>query len=81
VNTKNGVKSISELVVGDEVESNDNKWNRVQTIFPQKKKKAYRITTKSGDQITCSAEHLFPTENGEKSIKDGLIVGEKIFIK
>lgn len=79
VTTHSGVKSISDIVVGDEVLSNTG-WNTVKTVFPIKKKKMYRITTESGKEIVCSADHLFPTEHGEKNIKSGLCLQDKLFI-
>lgn len=43
-----------------------------------KVKRKYRITTKSGKIIECSADHKFPTVNGRLCIKDGLSVGDKL---
>ena len=77
--TQSGTKNISDIAVGDEVLSN-NGWNAVKTIFPIVKKKMYRITTESGKEIVCSADHLFPTEEGEKNIKSGLCLKDKLFI-
>jgi intein/homing endonuclease len=66
-------------MVGDLVKTS-NGWNKVQHVFDKRKKKAYRITLKSGKQIVCSAEHLFPTVEGvENNIIGGLRVGNKIF--
>lgn len=38
-------------------------------------KRKYRITTKSGKIIECSADHKFPTVSGRICINDGLSVG------
>ena len=75
--TPNGKKPILEVAVGDKVLSN-NGWNTVKTVFPITTKKMYRITTKSGKQIICSGDHLFPTEDGEKNIKGGLCLKDKL---
>lgn len=77
--TPSGTKTISDVVVGDEVLSNSG-WNTVKTVFPTVKKRMYRITTESGREIVCSADHLFPTEDGEKNIKSGLCLKDKLFI-
>ncbi|CAB4162432.1 Intein N-terminal splicing region [uncultured Caudovirales phage] len=77
--TQSGKKTISDIVVGDEVFSNIG-WNTVKTVFPTVKKKMYRITTESGKEIICSEDHLFPTEDGEKNIKSGLCLEDKLFI-
>lgn len=77
---KGGVKKLSEINIGDQVLSNDG-WNTVKTIFAPKKKKMYRIHTESGKTIVASADHLFPTENGEKNIANGLCLKDRLFIK
>jgi len=40
----------------------------------------FKITTESGKQIIASEDHLFPTESGEKNIKSGLCLKDKLFI-
>jgi len=55
--------------------------NTVKHIFPITKKKAYKITLANGKTIICSKEHLFPTKSGEKSIKNGLKIGEYLQVK
>lgn len=81
VQSKNGPKDLKDVVLGDELLSN-NGWNKVKTIFPPQYKKTYCITTKSGKKIYCSRDHLFPVEDGsEKSINKGLNVGDKLIIK
>lgn len=73
-------KSIKEVKVGDSIESSNGN-NTVKTVFPIKKKKAYKIKLKNGKEIICSKEHLFPTKDGEKSIKRGLKVGDYLQVK
>lgn len=72
-------KPISTLVVGDKVLSY-NGYAEVLKIFPKEIQKCYKITTKSGKQIICSGNHVFPTKNGEKSINSGLKIGDKFNI-
>ena len=82
VNTQNGKKMIKDVVVGDILESNNGS-NVVKTIFPVQEKQCYRITTKSGKQIICSGDHIFPTNDNmlEKNIHSGLSVGDKLHVK
>lgn len=80
VTTKEGEKKISEIKVGEELLSNAG-YNTVKHIFEQKEREVYAITTKSGKKIICSEDHLFPTAEGELSIKNGLSIGKKLFVK
>ena len=45
------------------------------------KNKTFRIKTKSGKSIICSGQHVFPTENGLRSIYSGLSEKDKFFVK
>lgn len=80
--SQEGDKHLKDVVIGDKLLS-VNGWNTVKTVFPAQNKKTYCITTKSGKEIYCSAEHKFPVGGGtgENSIKDGLKVGDKLLIK
>mgnify|MGYP001766629933 FL=1 len=72
--------NISDVKVGDRIDTFGGQ-NIVKTVFPIVKKKAYKITLKNGHTIICSKDHLFPTTDGEKSIKKGLKVGECLVVK
>ena len=82
VKTENkGIVKLKDISVDDKILS-DNGYNTVKTVFPLVKKQAYKITTKTGKEIICSGDHLFPTESGvEKSIHSKLSVGDKLFVK
>ena len=80
VQTQQGLKDISNIQVGDLVLSN-NGYNEVLNVFHKTKKKSYRITLEDGKEIICSEEHLFPTENGEFNIKEGLKEGMYLYVK
>ena len=82
VNTRNGEKYIKDVVIGDELESN-NGWNTVKTIFPIQNKPRYMLTTKSGKKIICSEDHMFPVGESmeEKSISHGLSISDKLHVK
>jgi replicative DNA helicase len=70
---------LSEVEVGDQLLSNTG-FNIVKTIFPVEKNKVYKITTKSGKEIICSENHVFPTQDCDKSILGGLKVGDMLFV-
>jgi intein/homing endonuclease len=76
----NEKKNITEVKIGDRIDTYAGQ-NIVKQIFPVIKKKAYKITLANGKTIVCSKEHLFPTKNGEKSIKNGLKIGECLQVK
>ena len=71
---------IIDVKMGDRIDTYGGQ-NIVKHIFPITKKKAYKITLANGKTIICSKEHLFPTKNGEKSIKKGLKIGECLQVK
>jgi archaellum biogenesis ATPase FlaH len=73
-------KKLSNVAVGDMLES-DHEPVEVLEVLPVIKQPVFRITTKSGKEIMCSAKHKFPTNTGLKSLEDGLSVGEKLFVK
>lgn len=77
--SKDGEKPISEVNPGDELLSNSG-WNTVKTVFPQTRKRMYRIRTESGKEIIASEDHLFPTDSGEKNIREGMCLEDKLFI-
>ena len=72
--------NISDVKIGDRIDTFGGQ-NIVKHIFPITKKKAYKITLADGKTIICSKEHLFPTKEGEKSIKNGLKIGEYLQVK
>jgi replicative DNA helicase len=63
---------VNDLIMG----SNGNV--TVTKVYDKKIKKMYKIKTKSGREIICSADHEFPTSEGLMNIKNGLKVGKKI---
>jgi replicative DNA helicase len=74
-------KFIKDIKVGDKLLGKNGIFNTVLNKYINPNTKVYKITTKSGKQIICSANHLFPTEDGKlKSIDDGLNVGDNLLI-
>jgi replicative DNA helicase len=83
VTTKNrGNIKIKDVKLGDLLKTNNDNYNSITKIFDVQEKITYKITTKSGKEIICSEEHLFPTNGNqkEKSILTGLKVGDKLWI-
>jgi hypothetical protein len=68
---------LKDVSVGDEILSHDG-YKVVRMKHCPKIKKSYRIKMKSGKEIICSADHVFPTKDGRMSINDGLKISSKI---
>lgn len=76
----NGRKiEIKDVSVGDWLESNEGPV-RVTEKLPVQKQKVYKIKTKSGKEIICSGNHMFPVGNSLKTINSGLQVGDKLTV-
>jgi len=82
VNIKNmGDVKIKTVNIGDEILTAKG-YKKITNVFPITKQRTYKIKTKSGKEIICSENHKFPTACGTlKSIKSGLLVGDKLFTK
>jgi len=80
--TKDGEKFITNINIGDKIQS-INGWNTVTNIWPTQIRERYLIKTESGKSIICSGEHKFPIDESyrEKTINDGLSVGDVLIIK
>jgi replicative DNA helicase len=76
IEMRNGEKKkISEVLVGDQIKSQDN-YKTVMLVHHKKEKECIKITTKSGKTIIVSKDHVFPTNNGRKSFNSGLDIGD-----
>lgn len=72
---------IKDIKIGNKILTHQG-YKRVSNIFPIEKQQVYKIKTKSGKEIICSKKHEFPIHDGGlKSIKGGLSVGDKLFVK
>lgn len=69
------IKTINELKVGDQIKSQDN-YKTVITVHHKKNKDCIKIKLESGKSIIVSKDHVFPTNNGRKSINTGLKIGD-----
>ena len=71
---------IKDLQINDKI-LGSNGYVNVEKIYPIEKKKGFKIKTKSGKEIICSAEHKFPTKDGEKTLNSGLSIGDFLIIR
>ena len=79
-----GYIALKDVKIGDRIRSSNEgnlNWVDVKHIYPTMKNKTFRIKTKSGKSIICSGQHVFPTENGLRSIYSGLSEKDKFFVK
>lgn len=72
-----GKIKLKEVEVGDRILGSFG-YTTVQIVHHPKVKMGYKIRLKSGKEIICSSEHVFPTKDGRKCINDGLAVGIKL---
>ena len=72
--------ALNEVEIGDQLKADDG-YNTVQATTEPKFMKTYKIKTKSGKEIICSGNHIFPTTDGEKCIDSGLKIGDKFYAK
>jgi hypothetical protein len=79
------IKDKGDIILGD-IEKGDfimthKGYKKVLETYRQSQP-VYRIRLKNGQEIKVSANHIFPTNDGElKSIESGLCVGDKLFVK
>jgi hypothetical protein len=80
VETENGKIEIGNIKIGDKILTHKG-FKNVDFVFPIEKQVSYKIITKSGKEIICSAKHQFPTNKGLHSISSGLCAGQKLLTK
>ena len=73
-------KLLKNIQVGDLIEGTTHSV-RVSHVFEQTQQLMFKVKTKSGKEIICSAKHQFPTENGLLNLENGLGIGNKIYTK
>lgn len=82
--TKNGVKRMDEIVVGDEVLSYDNDYHTVSKVWGFEKP-VFEVELENGEKVICSENHRFlvnadnpESEDSWKTISE-LTEGDEIF--
>lgn len=63
--TPHGWQKMGEIKVGDEVVGSDGKATEVIGVFPQGRKKVYRLTMTDGSSAVACAEHLWQVRTME----------------
>jgi len=74
-----GIIQMRDITVGDYIVG-ETGYVKVREVLPVTKQSVYKIRTKSGKVILCSAKHQFPTDTGLRSINDGLQKGSKLLV-
>ena len=70
---------IKDVKIGDYITSDEGPV-KVLEILPITQQPVFKITTKSGKTIVCSAKHNFPTDKGLLNIENGLKTGVKLCV-
>jgi archaellum biogenesis ATPase FlaH len=85
VRTKNGMKKIKDIEIGEYVLGSNNEWRIVKNKSNIEKQKVYKIKTKNGKELIVSGRHLIPViVNGKikyKSVFNSLEKGDKVIVK
>lgn len=68
---------IKDVNIGDWLESNNGPVEVLEKL-PIIKQSVYKIKTKSGKEIICSAEHKFPVNGALRTINTGLKIGDNL---
>ena len=82
ITTKDGLKNVEDLKVGDVVlaldtDSGATVWLPITEVFLPNHKDVYQVTLANGYEVTVSDAHPFWTPYGWKQLKD-LAVGDKV---
>lgn len=81
VQTKtNGIKTIKNVLVGEEVLSK-NGYTKVLDVMSQGKKKLFKIKTKSGKELILTMDHKLETPDGMMTLEQVLEQKKKIVVK
>ncbi len=68
--TPTGWQAMGNLEIGDEVIGSDGKATEVIGVFPQGKKKVYRLTMTDGSSAVACAEHLWAVHTASDKRRD-----------
>lgn len=77
VNTISGDVCVKDVKIGDKIQGQNGLVNVISKVKTESQKK-YRVRTKSGKEIICSGNHIFPTRYGPLTINQGLECGIKL---
>ena len=69
---------LADINVGDKLLSKNHVYNTVIKKYDIESSKTYKITTISGKIVICTDIHEWPTADGNKTIANGLKIGDKL---
>lgn len=69
--TMDGLKKISDVVVGDYVFDHEGRMTKVLGVFPQGSKQVYRFHFDDNTTLDCCAEHVWTTKGPKERWHDG----------
>lgn len=73
----NEKKFIEDVLPGDQITSNDG-YKTCMFTHHRKMKECVEIKLKSGKSVIVSKDHVFPTNQGRLSVREGLSIGMKL---
>lgn len=81
--TELGWKKIGDAKVGDEIAGSDGKFHKITGVFPQGKKKLFKVTMSDGRSTICCDEHLWFVNNhhDRSGVTNGRVLPLKDIIK
>lgn len=63
VNDERGYIRIGDAVIGDEIFDEDGAAASISGVFPQGKKRVFKVVTKDGSQTLCNDEHIWSVKS------------------
>jgi replicative DNA helicase len=81
--TESGWKKIGDAKIGDEIAGSDGKFHKITGVFPQGKKKLFKVTMSDGRSTICCDEHLWFVNNhhDRNGVTNGRVLPLKDIIK
>ena len=76
--TKDGFKPMGDISLLDKVYGKDGKLHSIIGIFPQGKKKTYRISFKDGTHTDCAGDHLWTIYDKRYGYREETLTTEEI---
>ena len=75
--TKTGPITMGEVRIGDEIADPDGNFSKVLAIYPQGKKRVYRVHFSNGSHVDCCEEHLWSISRDGTKHNKRIVVNTK----
>ena len=75
--TDNGYVPIQKIKVGDRVVNTDGKYSTVTGVYPQGRKRVYRVTFSDGNYIDCCKDHIWSVSEVQHDNDENSYVGKE----